>query len=152
MQLHPAGNSHMKREEQKRQLWHSLDAGPQSWIQTGSLRLMPRQTQPPSIGLISDGSDLLAFSPHTLKEILERSMISKYSTIQYNTVIYDTNTIFYIQFPNFPKTHKTLPRIRAQTPGCFLPGRQLGAAHSNSAILTTKLFTPGPKPLLWSVL
>ena len=132
---------------------------------------MPRQTQPPSIGLISDGSDLLAFcrasksqwcamllptyktfSPHTLKEILERSMISKYSTIQYNTVIYDTNTIFYIQFPNFPKTHKTLPRIRAQTPGCFLPGRQLGAAHSNSAILTTKLFTPGPKPLLWSVL
>ena len=31
----------------------------------------------------------------------------KYSTIQYNTVIYDTNTIFYIQFPDFPKTPNT---------------------------------------------
>ena len=51
-----------------------------------------------------------------------------------------------------PKTHKTLPRIGAQTPGCFLPGRQLGAANSNSAILASKLLTPGPKPLLWSVL
>ena len=48
-------------------------------------------------------------------------------------------------------THKNLPRFGAQAPGCFLPKGSWGQL-SKSAILASKLPTPGPKPLLWSVL
>ena len=63
--------------------------------------------------------------------------------IQYNTIQYSNLQIIQIQYslynsPFPPKIHKNLPRIGAQAPGCFLPGRQLGAAHSNSAIFCTQ--------------
>ena len=48
-------------------------------------------------------------------------------------------------------THKNLPRFGAQAPRCFLPKGSWGQL-SKSAILASKLPTPGPKPLLWSVL
>ena len=48
-------------------------------------------------------------------------------------------------------THKNLPRFGAQAPGCFLPKGSWGQLPK-SAILASKLPTPGPKPLLWSVL
>ena len=48
-------------------------------------------------------------------------------------------------------THKNLPRFGAQAPGCFLPKGSQGQL-SISAILASKLLTPGPKSLLWSVL
>ena len=48
-------------------------------------------------------------------------------------------------------THKNLPRCGAQAPGCFLPKGSWGQL-SKSAILASKLLTPGPKPLLWSEL
>ena len=48
-------------------------------------------------------------------------------------------------------TRKNLTRCGAQAPGCFLPKGSWGQL-SKSAILASKLLTPGPKPLLWSVL
>ena len=49
------------------------------------------------------------------------------------------------------KTHKNLPKFGAQAPGCFLPKGSWGQL-SKSAILASKFPTPGPEPLLWSVL